>query len=159
MSQYIKDNGEWKKIGGVEKYPADFGTRAEFEAKKDDLPVGTVFTTTDEFEEETQETMTINGDSGYIKITPVGKNMAITFMSYTLSSKSIDAWGGYTIPDKLPFKPKYQQQFLVRREGNTLQFLEIIIETNGSFNIRNGTSGSVPINDITGSGFIIAEDY
>ena len=51
MAQYIKDNGEWKKIGGVEKYPADFGTRAEFEAKKDDLPVGTVFTTTDEFEE------------------------------------------------------------------------------------------------------------
>lgn len=51
MAQYIKDNGEWKKIGGVEKYPAEFGTRAEFEAKKDDLPVGTVFTTTDEFEE------------------------------------------------------------------------------------------------------------
>ncbi|MCQ2576534.1 MAG: hypothetical protein MJ162_07300 [Treponema sp.] len=49
MAQYIKDNGEWKKIGGVEKYPADFGTRAEFDAKKDDLPVGTVFTTTDEF--------------------------------------------------------------------------------------------------------------
>lgn len=51
MAQYIKDNGEWKKIGGVEKYPAEFGTRAEFEERKNSLSVGTVFTTTDEFED------------------------------------------------------------------------------------------------------------
>lgn len=158
LNLYDSETKELKLVAGVSKFPAEMGTRAEFEAKKDSLPVGTVFTTTDEFEEETQETITINGDSGYIRITPVGKNMAITFMSYTLS-RSIDAWNGYDIPVKLPFKPKYQQQFLVRREGNTTKLLEIIIKDDGFFAIRNGTGDSVSITDIMGSGFVIAEDY
>lgn len=45
--------GELKRVvvAGTGKFPADFGTKAEFEEKKDSLPVGTVFTTTDEFED------------------------------------------------------------------------------------------------------------
>lgn len=90
MAQYIKENGTWVKIGGVEKYPADFGTRVEFEAKKDSLPVGTVFTTTDEFEEggkeiySTEEIKTnkvwIDGKPIYRKIVKgVGTSLGISW--------------------------------------------------------------------------------
>lgn len=48
---YDKETDTLIPIAGIGKFPADYGTRAEFEAKKDDLPVGTVFTTTDEFEQ------------------------------------------------------------------------------------------------------------
>ena len=47
MGKIIRNKIEY----GVGKFPADFGTRAEFETKKDNLHVGTVFTTTDEFED------------------------------------------------------------------------------------------------------------
>lgn len=47
MGKIIRNKIEY----GGGKFPADFGTRAEFEEKKDSLPTGTVFTTTDEFED------------------------------------------------------------------------------------------------------------
>lgn len=45
----VNENGDLIPIAGFGKYPAEFGTKAEFDAKKNSLPVGTVFTTTDEF--------------------------------------------------------------------------------------------------------------
>lgn len=47
MGKIIRNKIEY----GGGKFPADFGTKAEFETKKDLLPAGTVFTTTDEFED------------------------------------------------------------------------------------------------------------
>ena len=47
MGKIIRNKIEY----GGGKFPADFGTKAEFEEKKDSLPIGTVFTTTDEFED------------------------------------------------------------------------------------------------------------
>ena len=47
MGKIIRNKIEY----GGGKFPADFGTRAEFEERKDSLSVGTVFTTTDEFED------------------------------------------------------------------------------------------------------------
>lgn len=47
MGKIIRNKIEY----GGGKFPADFGTKAEFEKKKDSLPIGTVFTTTDEFED------------------------------------------------------------------------------------------------------------
>lgn len=52
---YDKSTDTLNKVAGGGIFPCDFGTRAEFEAKKDDLPVGTVFTTTDEFEDDISE--------------------------------------------------------------------------------------------------------
>ena len=48
---YDAENNKLIPIAGIGKFPADYGTKAEFETKKDSLPVGTVFTTTDEFED------------------------------------------------------------------------------------------------------------
>lgn len=47
MGKIIRNKIEY----GGDKFPVDFGTRTEFEERKDSLSVGTVFTTTDEFED------------------------------------------------------------------------------------------------------------
>lgn len=46
---YDAENNKLIPIAGKGDFPADYGTKAEFETKKDSLPDGTVFTTTDEF--------------------------------------------------------------------------------------------------------------
>lgn len=46
---YDKETDTLIPIAGIGKFPADYGTKEEFETKKDSLPDGTVFTTTDEF--------------------------------------------------------------------------------------------------------------
>ncbi|MCQ2576535.1 MAG: hypothetical protein MJ162_07305 [Treponema sp.] len=46
---YDAENNKLIPIAGKGDFPADYGTKEEFESKKDSLPDGTVFTTTDEF--------------------------------------------------------------------------------------------------------------
>lgn len=48
---YDAENNKLIPIAGKGDFPADYGTKEEFESKKDSLPDGTVFTTTDEFVE------------------------------------------------------------------------------------------------------------
>lgn len=74
MGKIIRNKIEY----GGGKFPADFGTKAEFEEKKYSLPDGTVFTTTDEFE-DLYRTINIETDlstqlinSEYFKIDDLG---------------------------------------------------------------------------------------
>lgn len=48
---YDKETDTLIPIAGVGNFPCDYGTKEEFETKKNSLPDGTVFTTTDEFVE------------------------------------------------------------------------------------------------------------
>ena len=48
---YDKETKKLTPIAGKGDFPCDYGTKEEFNEKKDSLPDGTVFTTTDEFVE------------------------------------------------------------------------------------------------------------
>lgn len=92
---YDKETKTLIPIAGVEKFPAQTGTRAEFEAKKDLLPAGTVFTTTDEFEETGEKMFYSTEETFTNKIWIDGKPI---YRKMLINTETIEAdvflWGG-----------------------------------------------------------------